>query len=83
MVDSTKGLGSVSNISSANKLRNVSDIGRKDEPTKAERPKDEVKISEEALSLSQAEGTSKEVREALEKNQDVTLGLNPSFDETV
>lgn len=83
MVDPTKGLGSVSNISSANKPRNVSDVGRQSEPKKAERPKDEVKISEEALSLSQAEGTSREVREALEKNQDITLGLNSSFDETV
>jgi hypothetical protein len=45
--------------------------------------KDSVRISDEALSLSEAEGQARDVRVALEANPRVSLGLDPNFDTTV
>jgi hypothetical protein len=78
MVDSTKGLGPLTNISGLKPQSSV--LGTKTEETKAsERVQDSVEISQEAISLSQAEEAADKIKVILGKNPDITLGLNPAF----
>lgn len=79
MVDSIKGLGQVSNVTSISKSpKQQSD----ESPEVAVLPEDKVEISAEALTLSQAEEKAGQTRELL-KNSDFSLGLNPNFDKKV
>jgi len=83
MVDSTVGIGGIQNLQSGNRAQN-SQSESKRESGEAERksplnPQDEVSISQEALSLSEAESAAARTRELLEGDQDATLGLDPSF----
>ena len=76
MVDSTKGLGPFQGISTTQK---PSVTKRAEEQREAGNVQDTVEISPEALSAQEAEQAAKEARDALQRKEDVTLGLNPSF----
>ena len=80
VVDPTKGIGPVQNVTSISKPQNVSNKERSEEKREAEE-KDKVEISEEALNLVQAQEKAEETRQQLEENRDATLGLDPNFDE--
>lgn len=84
MIDPTKGAGLIQNLATGNKPQaqpraEVKDAGTSSTAAQA----DSVEISEQALSLRQAEQTVRELSQQLARNQDVTLGLDPLFDETV
>jgi hypothetical protein len=79
MVDPTKGIGSIQNLISGSR---VSESKQTPEAKNAS-PKDEVKLSSEALSLSKAEQVASSVRETLESDTDVTLGSGKNFDESL
>jgi hypothetical protein len=80
MVDPTKGIGQVQSLAQASKARQASHEREEKKPERADRtPRDEVKISQEALSLKQAEQAASNVRADLERNRDVTLGLDPAI----
>ncbi len=81
MVDSTNGVGPVQHIQSANKASSSRDEKRAEETREFKPAIDEVHISEEALSLSQAEKATAEVRAKLERDAEATLGLDADFDE--
>jgi hypothetical protein len=81
MVDPTKGLGPIQNITGV-KAQNSTQ--KSAEAKSAERAADTVEISAEALSLSQAEDAANKIRVVLGQNPDITLGLNPAIlDQTV
>lgn len=97
MVDPTKGIGQIQNLPS-NRTQNSQDTERRKDSENAQsagatEPRDEVSISEEALSLAQAESTAAETRELLQREPQVTLAqelisealeaeLEPSSDES-
>jgi hypothetical protein len=89
MIDFIKGLGTLQNVLSLNKAQGTNAAKRENEAVERKdnaAPADEVSISaeaSEALSLSQVEQATQDVRSALENNAGVTLGLDPSFDESV
>ena len=81
MVDSITGSGStqaLDAIKRAEKLGKPSEQG-----TSVSGTQDTVEISAEALDLAQAEGAAQVVREQIEANPKVTLGLDPNFDTRV
>lgn len=85
MVDPTQGIGNkLPTVASANKPEELKSLRKKDESEESEKSKkkDEVVLSKKALSLLEAEDTARETRGQLESS-DQSLGLNPSFDETV
>lgn len=77
MVDPTKGIGSIQNIQPAKPQSQEN--GKKAERREGFAPVDEISISEEAISLSQAESSAGETRVILE-DTDYALGLDPEFD---
>lgn len=81
MVEPTKGIGQIPGIAN----REARDVVRqeKSEEKRGVSRSDEVEISEEAQSLQEAEKSAKQAREALEKDESLTLGLDPEFDEAV
>ncbi len=82
MVDSTNGVGPPQHIQSAKKAAAEVRDEKSAEAAREFKPAiDEVHISEEALSLSQAEKSTAEIRAKLERDADATLGLDPNFDE--
>lgn len=85
MVDSTSGIGQVPGITATNKTQNSQNKRSESaqEASKSSAPQDEVQISEEALSLAQAEEAVSEIQRYLQENQDTSLGLDPSFDRSV
>ncbi len=85
MLDPTQGVGNkLPTVASAEKPEQLKSLKKKDETEKSEKSdkKDEVVLSSKALSLLEAEETARETREKLE-DSDHSLGLNPSFDETI
>lgn len=86
MIDPTKTTGLIQNLLANN---NRSPAPERPEPRQASapvdnaQPRDRVDLSEKAISLSQAEQSASEARRALEENRDVSLGLDPGFDEEV
>jgi len=84
MVDSLSNLGSTQAIEAVRRAQNEV-RGRENGSDRPEssKPTDTVEISQEALNLSQAEETARNVRAELEANPDVTLGLDPNFDAEV
>jgi hypothetical protein len=88
MVDPTNIVGGPRNIGATERPQPLENNVRREradaqERGRSEPPRDEVRISEEALSLSQAENAAREAREALERDQSQSLGLDPNFDRTV
>ncbi len=76
MVDSTKGISGVSNVLSGQKAGAVSDNKSKQKDGEARvssEPVDEVQISQDALSLQDAEETARELRAQLERDSSETL----------
>ena len=76
MVDPTKGISGVSNVLSGQKTGATSDnkAKPKEEQSRASsEPVDEVQISQDALSLQDAEDTARVVREQLERDSAETL----------
>ena len=72
MVDSVNNSGNSQNISQVNRTQNNRNSEtRRSEGTTA--PQDEVQISEEALSISEAERTASETRTILEEQLDEVL----------
>lgn len=85
MVDPTQGTNQYQNIVKTSRAQAVDAENDSEESQEAEKvsalaPQDEVVISQEALSLSQAEETAAQVRQTLEENSDESLGLDPDFD---
>ena len=84
MVDSISSIGAGQNVevSKRDTQQRAEQSERKD---KATGPKDEVLISDEALQLSEQRASQEavEAREALKSRQEETLGLDPSFDQSV
>ena len=72
MVDSINPLNQIQNISSANNARKTSETEKSDE-TRSSAPVDEVSLSEDALSLSQAEEAAKRAAEQLANDESLTL----------
>lgn len=88
MVDPTNIVGGPRNIGVTERAQPSENNLRRERPAeqgsaRAEAPRDEVRISQEALSLSQAENAAREAREALERDQSQSLGLDPNFDRSV
>lgn len=77
MVDSTKGIGSIPGIVRSE----PKGVSRPEKSEEKRSVSDRVEISEEALSLQEAEAKAKQVKEELSKDQELTLGLDPSFED--
>ena len=80
MVDPTKGIGPLQGVVPTNKTQSANTQDRK--TGGVENPRDEVSLSDEAISLSQAEETAEQTRVQL-ANSDESLGLDPNFDRSV
>ncbi len=85
MVDPTSTVGPASGlIKTLQEYRDKSEekIVESEPAEKANSPKDEVVISQEALDLveAQAEEASKKASAALAQNPDQSLGIDPDFD---
>lgn len=79
MVDSIKGAGSVSNVAPSSKMQGAGQK-RSDKAEEVAALVDEVEISQEALDLASAQKSTQAARSELESNPDVTLGLDPDFE---
>ncbi len=82
MVDPVSGSGNVQNILGTNRTTQSTNNteGRRNEEARGNTPRDEVNISQEALSLADAEGATAQLRAFLEEYQEQSLGLDPNFD---
>jgi hypothetical protein len=84
MIDPTKSSGIIQNLLANNKPQAQNRaVAKGTEASSNTAPRDQVNISEQALSLSQAELAVKALRQQLTNNPDVTLGLDPAFDEKI
>lgn len=81
MVDPVSGTGGLQGISGVQRTQGNLDK-QKAEASQKSAPKDEVEISEEALSQQQAEEAAGAVRQQLTQT-DYFLGLDPAFDTAV
>lgn len=78
MVDPTKGVGNIQNLLQSNRSQPGKEAGQKQEASNnasSSSPADEVTISQEALSLGEAERTASDVRAQL-SNSDQTLSTD-------
>lgn len=83
MVDSTKGVGTLSGVAQKNNLPPVKKINDNEETSKTRKADDiEVKKKKKDLSASEAEEASRQTRKELESSSQ-TLGLGNNFDERV
>ena len=80
MVDSIGNIGGLQGVKPANTSQNTQ---RAEEKRGNEAIQDEVSISSDALSLSQAEQVASDVGAQLSQNTDLSLGLVEGFDERV
>lgn len=77
MVNPTSGIGGVQNVTGAGKTQQSSEKSKSENTASASSgPVDEINISQEALSLSDAEATARSARSQLESNQAQTLSGN-------
>ena len=83
MVELPKGIGPLQGLISGTRVTDFSDNRRNEDAKGSSPPRDEVNLSREAISLSQAEQASADVRGALEKDTDLTLGSGQNFDESL
>lgn len=82
MVDSLSGVSNTSNVLKAsknNQPQRNQDSGKVSE----ERVNDQLSLSIEAISLSQAEEASKNVASSLSENQNLSLGLDEGFEDII
>lgn len=82
MVDSTRGVGPISNVQPGNRTQDARDSRRTEEARKSNEPVDEVEISQEALDVAAAERTAEEARAELARDQDTTLSSS-NFEDLV
>lgn len=78
MVDSIKGTGS---IQGGQPLQNKNNQTNRTETGKSSQISDEVKISEEALSLAQAEETARKASAQLKQDNVATLGRQEDLED--
>lgn len=84
MVEGPKGIGSVQSLISGTRVTDAANsVRRSDEAKNSSGPKDEIKISGEALSLSQAQEAASSVRVSLSRYSEVTLSSGQNFDESL
>lgn len=79
MVDSTKSIGSIQGIPRPGNKAQASSGKPEAGPASPSENRDEVFISEEAISLAEAQKSTADARAALENDPSLTLGLDPSF----
>lgn len=72
MVDSTRGIGSISNVQTGNRSQNSREADRSEETGRSE-PVDEVEISQEAIDVVKAQRLAEETRAELVRTPDSTL----------
>jgi hypothetical protein len=78
MVDPTKSIGTVIGFQATDRSQ-VTKAPRNEETQKTGRAQDEVSLSPEALSLTQAQEAAAVVRRELQDKPDVSLGIDPQF----
>lgn len=78
MVDSIKGTGP---IQGGQPLQNKNNQTSRTETSKSSQISDEVNISEEALSIAQAEETARNVSVQLKESSDATLGRQSDLED--
>lgn len=85
MVDSISGVGGNQSLDGTRRSQESERNNRLNESRGSESltPQDRVELSEEAISLSQAQQAAGDVRSFLEENSSQTLGLDPNFDTSV
>ena len=77
MVNPTSGIGGVQNVTGAGKTQQSSEKSKAEiSEARSSGPVDEVRISQEALSLSDAEATARNARTQLQENQTQSLSGN-------
>lgn len=79
MVDPVSGTGGLQGVSATQRTQGNLDKQKSEQASSLER-KDEVRISDEAISQQQAEEAAARVRDELAKKREELLGLDPSFD---
>ena len=82
MVDSTRGIGPISNVQPGNRTQDARENRRTDGAGSSD-PVDEINISQEALNVSEAERTAQDARAQLVQDQDVTLSRGGRIDDFV
>lgn len=76
MVNPTSGIGPVSGLNQQNRTEQTQtdrQESRSTETSQAAVPRDEVQLSQEALSLLEAEQTAQQIRDALSSDQSLSL----------
>ena len=82
MVDPISGVSPSQGVQSNKNNQNRAE-SEKPSNTGASQPVDEVSISKEALSLAEARSSSDAVKNTLADRAELSLGLDPAFDEAV
>lgn len=77
MVDSINPSNQISNVLSVGKSQGYEDQKRTTSPQQQSSPVDEVKISPEGQSLSEAQRSANDAYKSLQAQPDVTLSSNP------
>jgi Spy/CpxP family protein refolding chaperone len=73
MVDSVNGSGGLQNLTQVNRTQNSKNADKRVENSEKAVSVDEVRISEEALGLAEAEATARETRTILEQQLEEVL----------
>ncbi len=83
MVDGIKAPGAFPGIVTTKRTEDVSQEKRSKPAEEAKKTEKRNEVSAKELSQAQAEQAARETRDQLKKEDELTLGLNPGFDETV
>lgn len=82
MVDSISGYSSTQALQAVKRAEQAAKQ-REEKISEAGQGLDTVSISSEAIDLAAAQQATQSVKTALQENEDLTLGLDPSFDARV